>query len=294
MTSVRTLGPLINGTSLNHPVNAYLISITMQQKQQPSGYVDSHYLDNANAFLRSVKQRSYELMRICEGQTVLDLGCGVGIDTLNLAGLVGSSGHVVGVDKDPGMIDEADQRAMQAGLGDRISHRLGEARHLPYPDSHFDACRTERMLMHLADPVGVIAELKRVLKPGGWLVLTEPDWATLSIVSGQDDIERRLVRVHAEQVLANGYAGRQLYPWMRQAGFQDLAVEITPFWDNDLERVRSVIPLDKVEAFSVAEGLLSPEGLETWHSFLRLANEQAGFFFSVSINMVAGRKAAGL
>ena len=264
----------------------------MQKINQTSGYVDSQYLDNAHAFLRSIKQRSYELMRVCEGQTVLDVGCGVGIDTLNLAGLVGPSGHVVGLDKDPEMINVADQRALQAGLDGRIRHQLGEARHIPYPDGYFDACRAERMLMHLADPADAIAELKRVLKPGGWLVLTEPDWATLSISSRQVDVERRLARIHAEQVLTNGYAGRQLYPWMCHEGFQEIKVEITPLWDSDLVRVRQMVPLDRVEAFALTEGLVSPEELEAWRSDLKRADEQGGFFASVNIIMLAGRRKA--
>jgi len=265
----------------------------MQNIEQSPGYVDSQYLDNASLFFRIVKQRSYELMQIREGHTVLDLGCGAGIDTFSLASRVGPSGYVVGVDRDPLMIREADSRAQRAGLSGCVGHELGEAYALVYPNCHFDACRTERMLMHVDDPPRVVAELHRVLKPGGWLVICEPDWATLSIASGDVDVERRLARIHAEQVLVSGYVGRQLYPWMRQIGFQELKVEITPLWDHDLARVRRIIPLDKVEAFSLATGLISQEELDAWRSDLLRLDEQGCFFGNVNIITVAGRKADG-
>jgi hypothetical protein len=53
--------------------------------------------------------------------------------------------------------------------------------------------------------------MARVTKPGGWVVVWDADWGTLSINTPEVELERRLVRVHAERELNNGYAGRQLY-----------------------------------------------------------------------------------
>jgi ubiquinone/menaquinone biosynthesis C-methylase UbiE len=262
----------------------------MQTLHWRTGYVDAQYLDVAGAVLRPIKQRSYELMRVCAGQIVLDLGCGLGFDTMNLANLVGPSGYVVGVDNDQHMIAEANRRMQQAGLSDRTSHQLGEATALLHPADHFDACRIERMLMHLVDPSRVVAELNRVLRPGGWLVLVEPDWGTLSIATEKVDFERRLARIRAEQILKNGYSGRQLYQLIRQMNFEEIAVEVTPVWLNDLARVRYLTILDQVEAFAIAEGLISHAELEDWRSDLQQKDDQGCVFASVNIVMVAGRK----
>ncbi len=262
----------------------------MQTLHPPTGYVDVQYLDIADAFLRPIKQRSYAAMRVCAGQAVLDLGCGAGLDTLGLAHLSGPSVQVFGVDQDQLMIDEARRRARQAGLEGRINHQLGEATELPYPADFFDACRIERMLMHVKEPARVLAELNRVLKPGGWLILVEPDWGTLSIATENLDLERRLARIRAERFLPNGYAGRLLYPLMRQANYQELAVEITPIWSSDLAQVRYLTAQDQVEAYALAENLISQEELDGWHSGLRRTQGLGCFFASLNIVMVAGRK----
>jgi len=262
------------------------------KKNHPPGYVDSLYLDKANAIMRRVKQRTYELMRAGEGHTVLDLGCGVGLDTLELAEIVGIKGRVFGVDLDPDMVAEANQRVRQAGLEGRAIHQAGDAASLPFPDGQFDACRSERMLMHLEEPTKAVAELKRVLKPGAWLCLTEPDWGSVSIASDHIDIERRLARVRAERFLRNGYAGRQLSHWMAELGFQELAIEIVPLYWSQLSQVDYLTVLDQVEAFALARGMASQAELEEWRSGLRIRDEEGSFFSSLNIISVAGRKPA--
>src|SRR4051812_48481350 len=98
---------------------------------QPRGYVDSDYLHTLADLLRQSKQRTYLLMHIEPGHQVLDLGCGPGTDTIPLAEMVGPSGRVVGVDHDAAMIAEANQRAVQAGVADRVRHSHAAAIALP-------------------------------------------------------------------------------------------------------------------------------------------------------------------
>lgn len=264
--------------------------MNMQNTCHPADYADCQYLDIAEKFLRPIKLRSHELMHICPGHTVLDLGCGVGVDTLRLADRVGPSGKVFGVDKDQDMVEEANSRARRAGLEGLAIHQLGEAARLPYPDGHFDACRSERVLMHVADASRVIMEMARILKPGGWLVAVEPDWATLSIATEQYDIERRLARIRAEQCLRNGYAGRSLCQLMRHANLQDVSVEITPLWSNDLSQVRYLTILEQVEVFALNNNLISQDELQCWRADLQRAYDGGYFFANLNMLIVVGRK----
>jgi len=75
------------------------------------GYVDAEYLDTAAAQLATFKKLTYERMHVQPGQRILDVGCGPGTDTIPLAPYVGPSGQVFGVDNDPDMVAEADERA---------------------------------------------------------------------------------------------------------------------------------------------------------------------------------------
>src|SRR5512136_1640415 len=175
---------------------------------QSKGYVDTTYLDTAVKQLNQLnmfKQLTYERMRAQPGQKVLDVGCGPGTDTIPLAQWVGSSGQVIGVDHDAEMIAEAEQRALKAGISAWVAHERADAIALPFESNYFDACRSERLFIHLLDPAKALSEMTRVTKPGGWVVVLEPDAGTLSVDASQIESERRLARVLAEQVFSNGY-----------------------------------------------------------------------------------------
>jgi SAM-dependent methyltransferase len=109
--------------------------------------------------------------------SVLDVGCGLADVLISLAAL-GRPGPFVGLDASTEMIDEARRRADVAGVD--VDLRLGDATALEFPDGQFDATRTERVLQWLSDPVTAIAEIVRVTKPGGWVVLIDSDWRTFA------------------------------------------------------------------------------------------------------------------
>src|SRR5215467_11579516 len=122
------------------------------------GYMgDTSYLETAARFLREEKQLTYTAMHIQPGQRVLDVGCGPGVDTVALAGFVGASGSVDGVDADPAMVAEAEQRALAAGVHDRVHHHVADALALPFEANTFDAVRAERLFQHLGDPGAALA-----------------------------------------------------------------------------------------------------------------------------------------
>lgn len=262
----------------------------MKHHQNNQGYVDSTYLSKADASVRPIKERSYERMKIRQGDVALDLGCGIGIDTLLLSQLVGLEGKVYGVDHDPQMIQEANERTLKAGKQKQVNHLLGQANSIPFPDEYFDASRSERLLMHLAEPEKAVAELYRVLKQDGYLVLIEPDWATLSFFSQQVETERQIARIRGEQFLKNGYVGRMLYPLMSRQGFRDLQVEIFPFWSNDLEFAEALTVLRQVEDFAISHKLLTKETVEQWRTDLHRSQSEGAFYASMNLVMVSGRK----
>jgi len=103
---------------------------------------------------------------------VLDCGCGPGSITLGLAEVV-SSGHVLGVDLEASQIDLARAEAAKRGI---VNARfdVADVRHLPFPDATFDAVFGHTILMQFGNPLPVLKEMWRVLKPGGLCGLREP------------------------------------------------------------------------------------------------------------------------
>jgi ubiquinone/menaquinone biosynthesis C-methylase UbiE len=238
--------------------------------------------------IRRLKQRAYELMGLASGVRALDVGCGPGIDTIPMARVVGPNGGVVGVDQDPYMIHRADQEAVRAGVRGWTSHRQAAATALPFPDGSFDASHSERLLQHLpaAQPALALAEIARVTRPAGRIVVADTDWGTLSIDADDVQLERRIVRIHAEQ-FRNGYAGRRLFRMFVRQGMREVTVEE---WVHRLDYPALQFLLAATEQVALASGAVSPAELFRWRTDLAQAAASGTFFAQLVIVQVAGRK----
>ncbi|MFI7435802.1 methyltransferase domain-containing protein [Micromonospora haikouensis] len=166
------------------------------------------YLDAAadTAAGLDYKRRFVASLDVRVGQAVADIGCGPGTDLARLADAVGEDGVVVGVDRDPRMLEEARRR-----LAGRSNVRLspGDIHGLPIADADVDRARVDRVLQHVADPARAIREVRRVLRPGGLFGMAEPDWDTLAVADADVDTSRRFARFVAGRV-RNPTVGREL------------------------------------------------------------------------------------
>ncbi len=106
--------------------------------------------------------------RLRQGLRVLDLGSGTGYPALLAAQVVGSDGSVIGVDLADQMLDAARRKATRLGLAN-VAFRAGDVTTLPFEAASFDAVTSRFCLMFLPEIPQAVAEIARVLKPGGWL-----------------------------------------------------------------------------------------------------------------------------
>jgi len=259
---------------------------------EPRDYIDTKYLNVLADLLKQDKQRTYTWMHLQPGQMVLDVGCGPGTDTIPLAQVVGPSGQVVGVDYDAAMIAEAERRAEQAGCSSWCRHLQANATTLPLQTSTFDTCRSERLFQHVQNPTAVLAERVRVTKPGGWIVVFDADWSTLSIDTPEVDLERRLSRCHLEHVVTNGYVGRQLYGLFTRQHLTEITVELHPIYLTDYALCRYACHLDVLEGEALATGVITEEELLRWRQSLERAQAEGAFYSHVTGVLVAGRNPA--
>jgi SAM-dependent methyltransferase len=206
-----------------------------------------------------------------------------------MARWVGPTGQVTGVDYDPEMIAIADREAEKAGVRPWVTHRQAEASALPFKSNAFYACRSERLFIHLVDPQRALSEMVRVTKPGGWVVVFDPDWGTQSIDTSEVDIERRLARVHAER-MNNGYSGRQLYRLFKLQKLGDLSLEVLASSWVDYALTRRIFKLDEVEQDALEGHIITEEELRRWRAALAQADSDGVFFASLTAVLTAGRK----
>lgn len=121
----------------------------------------------------AAQQAAFFLPHLRPGMQLLDVGCGPGTITVWLAKAV-SPGDVVGTDLQPTQVEQARAVAAERGIAN-VRFEVGDAYRLPFPDRSFDAILAHAVLMHLREPVRALAEMWRVLRPGGIVGLRDPD-----------------------------------------------------------------------------------------------------------------------
>ncbi|WP_369222856.1 methyltransferase domain-containing protein [Streptomyces sp. R39] len=221
------------------------------------------YLDRVAAtdLGRSYKGRMLDELDIRPGQTVLDLGCGPGTDLASLAQAVTATGTVIGVDHDQTTVDAARERTADQHT---VTVRLADLHDLPLPGHTADRARADRVLQHVADPTRALREMHRVLRPGGRLVMGEPDWDTLTVDHPDSDLSRAYTQYVTDQVIRNSRIGRQLPRLATQAGFTVPSVIPITHVFRDARAADRILGLERTTRRAVAAGHLTEEGARRW------------------------------
>jgi len=173
--------------------------------------------------LQELKVLARERARIGDGTTVLDVGCGFGLESLRLARLVEPGGRVVGIDKSADFIKEAEARAAAAKLA--VDFQVGDAEALPYADAAFDVTRAERVLVYLPDPKRALQEMRRVTRPGGTIAAIEPDFGTNAINLSGRALVRRVLDHECDANIPHGWLVRDLRGLMEDLGLKDITID---------------------------------------------------------------------
>ena len=110
----------------------------------------------------------FALRRLAPGERVVDIGSGAGFDSFLAAAQVGPTGRVVGVDMTPEMLEKSTATGAELGL-DHVEFCAGLAESVPVDDSWADVVISNGVINLCADKHAVLSEIRRVLRPGGWL-----------------------------------------------------------------------------------------------------------------------------
>jgi ubiquinone/menaquinone biosynthesis C-methylase UbiE len=192
---------------------------------QSTTYTHGHH----ESVLRSHRWRTaensaaYLLPHIEHGMTLLDVGCGPGTITADLAGLVSPGGRVTAVDAATDALTAAKQ-VIRERILDNVEFAVADVHRLDFANDSFDIVHAHQVLQHLADPVGALREMRRVCKPGGIVAARDSDYHGFTWYPQLPALDEWMA-LYQRCARANGGepdAGRRLLSWARAAGFTDV------------------------------------------------------------------------
>ena len=156
------------------------------------------------------------------GVRVLDVGSGPGTITLDIAERI-TPGAVIGMDASADVCIAASTLARDSGVMN-VDFVVGDAYSLDYPDDSFDIVHAHQVLQHVGDPVAVLREMRRVVKPGGIVAARDVIYGAASwypLLPGLDTW-MRVYQALARSNSGEPNAGRSLKAWAMEAGFSDV------------------------------------------------------------------------
>ena len=249
------------------------------------------------------ESRLYARYALPADARILDLGCGTGEATRRLAALFPGAQQVMGVDLLPSMVEAArgSSEALAAGPGPYPVFEQGDGRALRFAEGSFDLVVCRHVTQLVPDPEAVLAECRRVLRPGGWLHVVSEDYGMLQFPPRDgvdpDRLWQSVVVEHTRRTGTDARIGRRTLPMLRALGFSHASVhylvldtervprevltEIIASWRDGYAAVLAASAgLTTVEVTALFEAALAtlrdPQGYAVWH-----------------LPVVAGRKAGG-
>lgn len=213
------------------------------------------------------------------GEQVLDVGCGTGFLISEMAALVGESGSLTGVDFSQDMLDLAIQRCESMP---QIQLRQGSAEALPVADACFDAASCTQVLLYVSDVQQSVAELSRVLKPGGRLAVVETDWRGVVLNSANSALTERIFGAF-DHAVPNPNLPSKLIPILKANGFAAVNVEAIPIINtSNTEANFSASILKWTSDIAVKDQLVTRQEADEWMADIDAKATAGEYFFSIN------------
>jgi ubiquinone/menaquinone biosynthesis C-methylase UbiE len=183
------------------------------------------YSATASGFMASRRAESHArflLPLLRPGLRLLDCGCGPGSITLDLARLV-SPAEVIGCDLERSQVDIARNCAETNGITN-VRFEIGSIYEVPFANNSFDVVFAHAVFEHLREPLCALAEIHRVLVPGGLVALRSPDWGGFLLAPQSEELTMAITYYQHLQIQSGGdvRVGRNLKALLMRASFKDV------------------------------------------------------------------------
>ncbi len=241
-----------------------------------------------------VRERWERLMALLDprpGERVLDVGCGRGQPLRFVADRVGPSGRAIGIEPSAGVLASLARRGPEGAAG-----AVADGADLPFAAETFDAVLCVNMLEAAPDRPRVLAEIRRVLKSGGRIVLAHDDIESQVYTGTDRELSRRAVRAYADATFgsyatSDGQLGRHLWGLFRAASFRDPELRVFPLVNTEYREGLMGWTLAQFPAQLVAPvSNLTDEELDHWRADLAACSARGEYVYCLNLYVCSGRK----
>lgn len=257
--------------------------VDVDSQDRPEDWVAVLDVLDAEPFYASYKARLRELLRPAAPGRYLDVGAGTGANAVRLADDYGV---------DVVVVDHAHTMARAARSRSLTRAAVADAAQLPFAAGTFAGAIADRVLQHLADPWGAVAEMVRVTVPGGRVVLADPDYDTQVLDIDDQDLARAVLRFRADHALRNGTLAHRHAGMLTMFGLTDVVVETYPLVVRDPNAVDHVMGLRTWAATAAQRGLLEPVRVAAFEAEVDRAIHAGRFLYAVTFFLTCGVKRA--
>jgi ubiquinone/menaquinone biosynthesis C-methylase UbiE len=218
-------------------------------------------------------------LQLRAGQRVLDVGVGPGLLAYEMAESVGRDGHVCGIDISEDMLAMSRNRSADQPW---TEYQRADATNLPYPDDSFDAAVSTQVYEYVVNIPAALAELYRVMRPGGRVVVIDTDYGSLVINTGDEARMKRVLSAWDEHFV-HARLPRIFSGHLRDAGFVIIQRDVIPMFNPDFhDNTYAKRALGIIASFVIGRRGVSQEEADAWLAEFTELGNQGKFFFSLN------------
>lgn len=233
----------------------------------------------AHPFFQEVLREYLDAMGIDSASQVLDMGCGTGVAARVIARRPRFSGQVTGLDLSPHLIQSAKRLATEESLDDRVVFDIGDSRRLDLPEASFDAVVAHTLVSHVEEPLVVLKEAARIVRPGGLIGVFDGDYASMTFAFPDPAVGKQYDEKLINAIVTSPFVMRQMPSLIYEAGlelvksFSYVMTEVgtADFWLSGIESFRRLAP---------QSGAMTESEADEWFRVLKQSSDEGTFFGS--------------
>jgi ubiquinone/menaquinone biosynthesis C-methylase UbiE len=251
----------------------------VDQQTDPNAWVAVLDKLRSEPFYAAYKQRVLELLQPHDGARYLDLGAGTGDDARAIAS--SANCRVMAADQSLTM-------AMECRARGTVSAVVCDAAHLPFPKATYDGACADRAFQHLLNPERALAEIVRVCRSPGRVVVVDPDYDTQVMEFPDQNLARRVLRYRAERMLRNGTIAHRMAAMFHDAGLHSVQVDPLTLTVRDSTAIDNVMGLRTWARSAAANEFISTEDADRWERLFDETVRSGKFLYAVTFFVTSG------